>query len=162
MEEVWKDIKECEGLYKISTLGNIYSYIRAKNVNFIKSTKGYYKVRLHKNGIEKRRIVHLLVWEHFGIGERNGTKIVVDHIDENKLNNRIDNLQLLTNRQNIHKSKKLTNKVLPVGVSYCKRLDRFRARIWDGKKDTHIGYYETVEEANDNYQRKLQEVINGN
>lgn len=142
MEEIWEDIAGYKGLYQISNYGRVKSFIRQSPqiLHYIFSSKGYYKVRLTKNGTEKRFYVHLLVWDTFGDRPRNNTKIVVDHIDENKLNNCISNLQLLSNRANIIKSR-IKDRVLPEGVSYDKRAQKFRARIWDGKKDKHIGYF---------------------
>ena len=96
IEEVWKDIKDYEGLYQISNWG------RVKNLNYrhtgkerlFKTSKdkdGYLKVALSKNRKKKHFSVHRLVAEAFLPNPEN--KPTVDHIDRNKLNNFVGNLR---------------------------------------------------------------------
>ncbi len=102
MKEIWKPIEGFEELYAISNLARVKSFyankIRILKLNITKG--GYLTVGLCKDGKNKTHYVHHLVWDHFGDCPRNGHKQLVDHRDEDKLNPRIDNLQLLTNRQN--------------------------------------------------------------
>jgi len=116
MIEIWKDIKGYEGAYKVSNLGRVKN-LRRKIKNFTSpyrvirerilkpSLDGgkYPTVMLCINNKPKRHKVHILVWEAFGNKKRNGMKLQVDHIDNVKLNNRIGNLQLLTQKENIIK-----------------------------------------------------------
>lgn len=109
MEEIWKDIKDYEGLYQISNMGRVKSLPKLKKTptttfmtkERIKKPcicKGYLRLGLKKNGHTKSFFVHCLVAQAF-IGDANG--LTVNHKDENKLNNRADNLEYMTLAENI-------------------------------------------------------------
>lgn len=99
MEEIWKDIEGFEGFYQISNLGRVKSLGgwcgTAKRKEKIRSTSlthdGYVKVRLIHQGKDKTMRVHRLVAEAF-IPNLEG-KDTVNHIDGNKLNNSVLNLE---------------------------------------------------------------------
>ena len=93
--EVWKDIVDYEGLYQVSNLGRVKSLFRYKRIlKPQKDIHGYLKVGLYKNGKCKLFNIHKLVANAF-IENPNNYKYV-NHKDENKLDNRIENLMLLT------------------------------------------------------------------
>ena len=96
MQEIWKDIKEYEGLYQISNLGRVKSLPRMNNKRkikkevikvFTKMPNGYLKVGLSKNGKVKYFFVHRLVAQTFIVNKDN--KPCVNHKDCNKKNNRV-------------------------------------------------------------------------
>jgi ribosomal protein S25 len=96
MEEIWKDIKDFEGMYQISNLGRVktlnYKNTGKEEIRALSLTKdGYYKVRLLCNNKDKTVRVHRLVAEAFI--PNNDNKETVNHIDGNKQNNRVDNLE---------------------------------------------------------------------
>ena len=100
MEEIWKDIKGYEGLYQISNLGNIKSTHsrfgmrkQPKNAR-IGINKGYKRYGLSKDGKEIKFYVHRLVAEAF-IPNPNGYPCI-NHKDENKFNNNVENLEWCT------------------------------------------------------------------
>lgn len=98
--EVWKDIKGYEGLYQISNLGRVKTLKpRYKDKIILKPLKGsYLAVTLYKNKIGKRRTIHRLVAETFlEIGDR----MVVNHKDGNKKNNSLENLEVVTQKENV-------------------------------------------------------------
>ena len=110
-DEVWKDIEGYEGLYQVSTCGNIKSLAKPrKNGNgrcYIQKEKllkqsftstGYKKVELYKDGKRKSFKVHRLVAIAFIPNPDN--KPEVNHIDGNKINNNIDNLEWVTSSEN--------------------------------------------------------------
>jgi hypothetical protein len=109
MEE-WRDIPGYEGLYQVSDLGNVRSLngfgFKGK-IHVLKpgEVRGYKHVRLYKNDRLKTHRIHLLVAMAF-FGHKPNSKIVVDHIDDNSLNNRLDNLQIITQSENVKKSYK--------------------------------------------------------
>jgi len=157
--EIFKDIEGYELLYQVSNFGRVKSIIKNKYIGYKINCKynEYPRVTLYKNGKRKTFRIHHLVWDQFGDNERNGLQ--VDHIDEIKSNNHIDNLQLLTNRQNNSKTK-LTKKDKTskyTGVDWMKCREKWRSRIQINGKHHHLGYYDTQEEASKAYQNKLEE-----
>lgn len=96
--ETWKDIPEYEKLYKISTKGHIYSYKHDIIVSQRKNNKGYMRVDLHKDGKYKSYLVHRLVALTFIPNPEN--KPEVNHLDENKENNCVENLEWTTYKEN--------------------------------------------------------------
>jgi hypothetical protein len=107
MQEIWKDIKDYEGLYQISNLGKIKSLARKTNNQFCKediilklwlSPTGYLVINLHKNGKMKYFTVHRLVLKNFVSNPLN--KLEINHKDGNKQNNNLNNLEWATSSEN--------------------------------------------------------------
>lgn len=117
IEEGWKDISGYEGVYQVSDLGRVKSLSRfvpntlhgqiLKKERLLKGyadTYGHIQVSLYKDGKESKKYVHKLVAYYFMGHETDGTtNRVIDHIDENKLNNSRDNLQIISHKENITK-----------------------------------------------------------
>lgn len=117
--EVWKDVKEYEGLYQVSNLGQIRSldryvirkdgvrqFKKGKIIKPIENSDGYYQLKLCKNGKSHTKRVHIIVAEHFlekPIDYKN-TQYEVNHKDFNRKNNSFDNLEYLTHIENIRYS----------------------------------------------------------
>ena len=108
MEEIWKDIKDYEGLYQVSNLGRVKSLPNTAHKNEIilkpSITNGYYSVALNKSGKQKRVYIHRLVAEAFIPNPHNLSQ--VGHKDENNYktgdgcNNCVDNLEWCTQEEN--------------------------------------------------------------
>ena len=100
MEEIWKDIEGYEGLYKISNMGRVKSIkFNKEKILFLQKDKyGYLRVGLRKMGKLKNYFVHRLVAEAF-IPNPNNLPIV-NHKDENKQNNCVENLEWCTVKYN--------------------------------------------------------------
>ena len=97
-----KDIVGYEGLYAVTSCGKVWSY---KNEKFLEpdiSNSGYLRVDLWKNGKMKHFAVHRLVAEAYIPNPDNLPQ--VDHIDENKTHNYVNNLQWITHKDNCRKS----------------------------------------------------------
>lgn len=111
MREIWKDIKDYEGLYQISNYGSVkslnhYASNGIKNILYkgkiLKQNKhkktGYMMVTLCKNNKHKTIMIHRLVAEAFIKNPYNYP--CVNHKDENKTNNNVDNLEWCTHKYN--------------------------------------------------------------
>lgn len=113
MVEEWKDIKGYEGYYQVSNLGRVKSlprlliysdgqkhYYKEKILKPQKHYRGYLLVVLCKCGVRCGDVVHRLVAEAFIPNPNNYNEI--NHIDEDKTNNRVDNLEWCTHIYNIN------------------------------------------------------------
>lgn len=100
--ERWKDINNYEELYQISNYGRVKSKYRkgtyGKTVKQWEDKHGYLIVYLSKNGIRKRFKVHRLVAQAFI--ENPNDYPIINHKDENKQNNKVDNLEWCTHMYN--------------------------------------------------------------
>ena len=115
-EEIWKPIKGYEGLYEISNFGNVRSLDRViickdgrrfpfkgKPKTVYMNRNGYLQVNLHKGNKLRHKEIHRLIAESFIENENNLP--VVNHIDENRSNNDISNLEWCTEEHNYNYSK---------------------------------------------------------
>ena len=95
--EVWADIKGFEEFYQVSTLGRVWSRYTGKYLSPF-CIRGYHYVSLSLNGKIVKKKVHRLVAEAFLDNPLN--KGTVNHLNENKLDNRLVNLEWATHREN--------------------------------------------------------------
>lgn len=106
MQELWKDIEGYDGRYQVSNLGNIRTIYKTKPPKVLKPTKskyGYLCLSLMKpNGIKKNERVSRLVAKAFVPNPNNYP--LVNHKDEDKTNNRIENLEWCTSSYNVRYS----------------------------------------------------------
>ena len=103
-QEQWKPIQEFNGEYEVSNIGRVRSMKRYYGIvgRIMPQTiqrKGYYAVTFHMNNKAYCRKVHRLVIEAFKPNPDNLP--CINHIDGNKLNNRIENLEWCTYQQNM-------------------------------------------------------------
>ena len=97
-----KDIKGYEGLYAVTSCGKVWSYKYKRFLNPRLQTKGYLQIGLTKNGERKNHLIHRLVAEAYIPNPNNLPQ--VDHIDNDKTHNYVNNLQWITLRDNCRKS----------------------------------------------------------
>lgn len=174
VEEVFKDIPGYEGLYQVSNTGKVRSLDKlVRNKNGFRKIKGnikiqshdstYKSVHLYKKSKSSTFRTHQLVAMAFLNHTPCGYKIVVDHKDNNPLNNKLDNLQLITNRVNSVKNKdksKTTSKY--IGVYQHKKSEKWISRILVNSKREYLGSFNTEIDANIAYKNKLKQIQNGN
>jgi len=121
----------------------------------INRKSGYNYIILSKNDIRKTFSVHTLVAISFLGHTPNGQKLVVDHINNIKTDNRLVNLQLITQRQNVSKAiRNCASKY--VGVSYRKRGNKWIAAISIGGKGLRLGLFKFEIDASNAYQAALK------
>ena len=173
MEEEWRDIEGYDG-YQVSNMGKVKSlerYIKSRGNGLtlhkgqiLKNNivnNGYYSVCLSINGIKKNKLIHQLVAIYFLGHKIDGHNIVVDHINGDKLNNRVENLRLVSQRENTstcYRKGTETYSSQYVGVSWVKSRNKWRTFITINSKLKHLGYFNSELEASNAYQNKLKEI----
>ena len=172
MEEIFKDIPTYEGMYQVSNLGNVKSLAReiwnGKKLHYRLKEKflkpsingaGYYYVHLMKSSERKTINIHKLVAITFLGHTPCGYSQIVDHLNNEPLDNRVENLQIISNRENCSKDKK-NGLSKYVGVSTRKDIKKWRACITIEGKNVHLGYFTNEYDAHLAYQNKLKEINN--
>jgi hypothetical protein len=160
MEEVWKDIPNYEGLYQVSNLGRVRIFKNGKySIRKNGTSRGYLNITLSLNRTRKTFLVHKLVAICFLNHVPDGTqKLVVDHINDNARDNRLENLQVITSRENVCKKQgNYTSKYK--GVCWHKATRKWRAKLSVKYKSYWLGVFNTEEEASEVYQNKLKEIL---
>lgn len=101
MEE-WRDVPGYEGKYQVSNYGRVkslnYNNTGKERIMSGEKIRGYYSLNLSKNGKVKRFRLNRLVWEAFNGPIPEGME--VNHINEDKTDNRLENLNLMTPKEN--------------------------------------------------------------
>ena len=169
--EIWKDIPEFEGYYQVSNMGRVKSLLRVveksnnrkmtfqpKILSLNKHYKnGYISAYLRVFDKKERKSVHRLVASIFLDSVNN--KLEINHIDSDKSNNRFDNLEWVSRRENqsfMGKNKSKTS--IYTGV-HKPNYNRFIATIYYNGKKITIGSFKTEEEA---YQSRKQFELENN
>ena len=105
MQEIWKDIEGYEGLYQVSNLGKIRSFIKCnahpnvpRIIKAYKHNSGYLRVDLTRDKNTQQYLLHRLVADAFI--PKQESKPCINHIDGNKQNNAADNLEWVTYSEN--------------------------------------------------------------
>lgn len=147
--EQWKDITRYEGLYQVSNLGNVRSLVRNKKTSdptqwrslklIERKRDGYIEVSLSKNNVSVRRKVHRLVAEAFVDNPMNLAE--VNHKDENRSNNRADNLEWCTHKYNIDYGTRNKRIAKSISKPVCQMLDGVVVKRWNSISEaTQFGF----------------------
>ena len=157
--EIWMDIPNYEGYYQVSNMGRVKSFHKKEPRILVQNYdgRGYYYVKLMMKGKNKDPKIHKLVAICFLDHKPDGHNIVIDHINDDSLDNRACNLQLVSPRFNGHK-RKLNSSSKYKGVSWSKVMKKWLAAISINKKVNRLGYFETEEEAARVYQEALSKL----
>tara|TARA_R100001510_G_C7637786_1_gene195673 strand:+ start:552 stop:1196 length:645 start_codon:yes stop_codon:yes gene_type:complete len=167
--EVWKDIPGYEGFYQVSSLGRVKSLARniphkrhgtiRLKTKILKQylLRGYLRVCLHVNKKLKYISVHQLVAIVFLNHKPCGHRIHVDHINNIPIDNRVENLQILTHRENTTKNvKKGSSQFL--GVFWCNSKNKWISRIRINGYQKHLGTFDNEIDASNAYQKALSKI----
>lgn len=101
--EIWKDIKGFEGYYQVSNLGRIKSFSRNKNGVILKNCldkQGYTRVNLCKDKKATQIRVHVIVSRNFIDQDYTKKGLHCNHIDGDKSNNKLSNLEVVSRSEN--------------------------------------------------------------
>ena len=149
--------KQIEGYeYEVSEMGEVRNMKTGRIKKSMLRSDGYFQNQLCKDGIRKNHLVHQLVAKTFL--ENPNNYHIVDHKNNIKSDNRVENLQWTTQSQNCqNQSVRITNKLGVKGV--YKHGNNYQAQIMIDGIQIHIGTYETIEEARDARIAKVQEVF---
>lgn len=137
MREIWKDVLGYEGLYQVSNLGRVKSlnHYKAKIKKATADENGYLRIRLSKKSLQKSFRVHRLVAKAFIPNPDNLPQ--VNHINEIKDDNRVENLEWCTHDYNVsygtlpvRQSQKQLNDPKKSKPVYQYTLDGVLVRVW--------------------------------
>lgn len=187
MQEIWKDIENYEGLYQVSNLGEIKSLERPyinqyglcgmkkekiltkKIVCFDKKKKeksGYYAVNLSNNDRGKWKRLHIIVAKAFIPNPHN--KPQVNHINGNKLDNRAENLEWVTHKENcihawrtgLHKNEEeRIKKIKESNIKTKKITDDIIKNVYSEYKEKKISMHKLAKKYNISVQ-SVSNIIN--
>ncbi len=156
MEE-YKIIEGFEN-YLVSNFGNVRNNKTSKIIKPYLDDKGYNKVDLYKNGGRKSFKVHRLVGNAFIPNPKN--KLQIDHINNNRTDNNVNNLRWCTNQEN-NQNKGITKRNTSgiKGVHFNKERGKWQAQIKHNEKKYHLGYFNNIEDAIKKRQEKALELF---
>jgi hypothetical protein len=152
MEEIWKDVPETDGRYEASTFGRIRFKDSGRFISYSNSTSHYDKCAINRKSIKVHRIIaNTFIPKIEGKNE-------VNHKDFDRKNNRIDNLEWTSRRENhTHVAINNPNRSSKyVGVT--KVSDKlYYAKISINNKKVHLGKFDNELDARDAYLNYLKE-----
>lgn len=169
LKEEWRDIKGFEGVYQVSSLGRIKSLarevltkngkikpIKEKILKLNDNGEGYKLITLYGEFGRRRETVHVLLAEAF-LGHQKGSwDAICDHINHNPSDNRLENIQIITQRENVSRKRgDFTSEY--VGV--CRRAGgKFTAQISIEGTKYHLGSFNQEIQAAQAYQEVLEDI----
>jgi ribosomal protein L22 len=162
--EIWKPIEGYED-YEVSSFGRVKSFKSKKNIvgRILKPNlvKGYFVVGLCKDKKEKKASIHQLVAAAFLNYKYDRVNSVVNHIDGNKTNNNISNLEVVTQRKNLSTCFRSDRDIITSrnpGVCFDKIHKKWRATVDVKGKHIFQKCFDSELEAAAAYQSKLIEL----
>lgn len=177
VKEEWRDVPNYEGYYQVSDLGRVRSLDRV--ITYSNGQKRFYKGRIRDGSINKYgyrqttltvndkgrnfRFSQLVAMAFLG-HKPDGNNLVIDHVNGDKSDDRVENLQIVTHRANTttcFRSNDGSFSSEYAGVSWAKKLSKWLARIEHNGVSVHLGYYNTEIEASNTYQEALSKIKDG-
>jgi len=158
--EIWRDIPNYEGDYQVSNFGRVKSLLCGKErILNPSSSSGYYIISLKlDNNKYKTKSVHQLVAIAFLDHTPCSHAYVVNHKDFNKQNNHVDNLEIVTHRENSNQ-KHIKSSSQYVGVFWNKQLNKWSATISIIGRQKYLGSFNNEYDAHLAYQKALNTLL---
>lgn len=133
MQEIWKDVKDFKNIYQISNFGKIRNVKTNRLLKPFKNTNGYYQINLWSKNKRKHILIHKLVAETF---IPNPSKLpFINHKNENKLDNKVDNLEWCTAKYNCNYGTRNARLSRPV---ICIELNKKYKSIQEASQELNI------------------------
>ena len=143
--EIYRAIRDYDN-YEVSNLGHVKNVSTGRILRSCKNKHDYYYVNLCSDGKAITKAVHKLVSEAF-LPNPNGYDYV-DHKNNDKSDNTVDNLRFCTPQQNCHNKKLAINNTSGCkGVHFNKKCKRYQASININVKACHLGYFMNLLDA---------------
>ena len=155
-KEIWKVVPDFED-YQVSSLGRVksFKYGKEKIFKMVECNSGYYSVKL-SGKTKKMFSVHVLVAIVFLNHTPNKHKIVVNHKNFIRTDNRVENLEIITNRENLNK--KHLNSVSGFSGVHKHSKNKWKSSIYFNGKSIFLGVFNTKEKASEYYQNALKSI----
>ena len=165
IKEIWKDIPNYEGYYQVSNLGSVRKY-KNKKLRSIFDEKeelfkihkqrvnehGYYIITLRKLKEIKTFKVHKLVAMAFLNHIPCGMEKVVNHINFNRLDNRLENLEIVSAIENANQKHLKSSSIYTGVIVNKKRINSFISKIKIKSQSIYLGYYKDEKQASEMYE----------
>ena len=155
MKEVWKELKDYPGYYvsnngRVKSCNERFEILRKQILN----RKGYLTIRLCKYKNSKTFTTHTLVAIAFLNHKQCGMLKTINHIDFNRNNNCVENLEIVSNRENNNR-KHLKHSSQYTGVSWSKSKNKWESKIYYNNRSHHLGRFNSEYDAHIAYENKL-------
>ena len=175
--EIWKNIPGYEWYYQASNLGRVRSVDRVRTYKSGASkllegkmsnpimNNGYKLVTLTMKGRQKSFKISQLVAMAFLGHKPDGHKLVVDHINGNRLDDRVENLRIVTHRANVSTCFRTDNGTFSseyVGIYWNINSLKWHSSIYYDGINIYLGLFDNETDASDAYQKALSKIENGN
>lgn len=158
MKEQWKNIPNYID-YQASNLGRIKS-LKFNKERILKpaiNSSNYLCVGLSKKGKVILRTIHQLVAETFLNHKPNGHNLVINHINFNKKDNKLKNIEIVSHRINSSKRKK-EGLSKYTGVTWCKTKLKWKASIYLNSKSKNLGSFDNELDAHLSYKKHFEQL----
>jgi hypothetical protein len=146
MSKEWKPTKEFSEKYEVSSFGGVRNCITKRDISLYLHPKGYVYVSLYFKGKRLSRRVHKLVMEAFS-EKKDGQ--VINHINRDRADNRLENLEYISVRENVCHGFSIKNSY--VGITFSKPKQKWQARITVDGKRKFLGHFPTEKQAGEAY-----------
>lgn len=158
MSEIYVKVLNYDN-YFVSNLGNVKSIQNGyeKILSKRKSGNGYVSVLLYKKGYKPKTInIHQLVAVAFLGHKIDGYSKIIDHKNKIRDDNRVENLQIISPRENV--TKEISFRKGYCGMTYDKDSKKYMVRITIGKKSIYLGRFKDINEAQSVYFKAVDEL----